>query len=630
MRFFPFVCGLLLGWAATPHLPAQNLPDDCKLKIGTNLGGISDYGTELPFVDLMHNARTWYTKDAGNPQGSPFNTEHAGALSYRPDGYPTHLPQTVVGATYPQTVSTIWAITDGWPAGQYTVLFDGTGTLSFWGGLSNLEYTSPNRLTFDFNSPVGSILEMSLQTSDSADPIRNIRVLMPGAEATYQTEPFNPVWIEKLEDFKSVRFMDWFATNSWGQAAWWDWDHPERFEWTERQQMDHYTWANNKGIPYEMAIRLMNDFDFDGWVCVPHRASDDFIRRMAELFRDGLEPERLLTVEYSNEIWNWIFGQAQWLNKYGCVNTGTPWPEGTVPYIQNCLDIWTSAFSPDTTRLIRVAGVQTAWQDVSNRTIFNLRPGSIDAFGCAYYFGLSEEADAALDALGPNATVADIAYWARQSRVNEMQWLQSQQNEIAIPLDLPMVFYEGGQHLTPHPFGEEPTYAQALVDIHRDTAMYNLYIEWYDFVRSLQRGSEPLQLMNFSFVGGRSARYGSWGILETMNQDLSQTPAPKYQATLEQIARYNAANCLVSDTDEPQQSPALTPWIFPNPATDAFDVRTDAPWEQAVLYHADGQVARRFSRGQPTQLSGLPAGLYWLALSGPRLRAPMVGKIIKR
>ena len=98
----------------------------CQLDIGTNMAGLVDYGTELPFVDLMKNARTWYTKDIGNPN-APFDSEHAADLSYRPDGYPTHLPQTISSTAYPQKVVTIWAITDGWTPGQYTILWDGTG-----------------------------------------------------------------------------------------------------------------------------------------------------------------------------------------------------------------------------------------------------------------------------------------------------------------------------------------------------------------------------------------------------------------------------------------------------------------------------------------------------------------------
>jgi hypothetical protein len=168
---------------------------------------------------------------------------------------------------------------------------------------------------------------------------------------------------------------------------------------------------------------------------------------------------------------------------------------------------------------------------------FNMRPGSFDAVSPAYYFGLSSETlEAELDQLGADATVADVASRVRQSRnENEKIWMQDIKTQLADQLNLPMAFYEGGQHVTPNPFGEEPTYAQALLEIQRDTAMYNLYTEWFGFMRSLHSGDNPLQCMNFSFIGGRSARYGSWGILETMNQDTALIPAPKYRAIVENL-----------------------------------------------------------------------------------------------
>jgi hypothetical protein len=332
--------------------------------------------------------------------------------------------------------------------------------------------------------------------------------------------------------------MDWGSTNNWGQDQPWEWNSPVLYNWSERQQMDHYTWANNKGIPYEMMIAFMNEFDVDGWVCVPHRSSNNYIQNMAQMFHTQLEPQRKLTVEYSNEIWNWMFGQAQWCYAYGSASSGLPWPECTVQYIQNCLDIWTSEYATDLSKITRAVGIQTGWLDVAQRVAFNMVPNSFDAIAPTYYFGLGESADSALDALGASATTADIAYWARYTReIHEKIWMQDVKTTIADSLNKNMVFYEGGQHLTPTPFGEEPTYAQALLDIQRDTAIYNLYNEWYDFVRTLQTGDTPLRLMNFSFVGGRSARYGSWGILETMDQDTSLIPAPKYQSTIENMAK---------------------------------------------------------------------------------------------
>ncbi len=577
-NFITFFCVIsFLNLQAQPS-------DACKLEFGTNLSGLVDYGTELPFVDLMHNARQWYTKDNGNP-ADPFDSGHAPELSYRPDGYPTHVPQSIDSSQYAQRVVTIWAITDGWPAGEYTVLWEGTGELSFWGGYENLEQTNSNRIVFDFLSPINDVLEMTIVTSDINDPIRHIRVLMPGTEMTYEAEPFYSLWLEKLSIFPSVRFMDWGTTNSWGQPDNWSWDDPSLFAWEDRAQMNHYTWATNKGIPYEMMIRLLNDFDLDGWVCVPHRASDEYIENMAVLFRDNLESDRHLTVEYSNEIWNWIFGQTQWLNKYGCELQNTTWPEGVVPYIQNCLDIWSTAFENEMDRITRVAGVQVSWQDVSNRMVNNLTEGSFDAITPTFYFGLTEDGDTALDNLGANATVADVAFYARQGMEDTKVWLEAQKNELADPLGVPMVFYEGGQHITPHPFGEEPTYAQALLDIQRDTSMYNMYNEWFDFLRTLQAGDEALQLMNFSFVAGRSARYGSWGILETMNQDTTTIPAPKYAAIL---AAIEVCDLEVSTVESKKFLEKYK--VYPNPTNDFLTITGDLKKCEIIVINNIGQV----------------------------------------
>ncbi len=609
-KTLPFLLYAILTILAPRPLAAQ-LDDNCKLQYGTNLGGLVDYGTELPFVNLMHNAREWYTKDIGNP-AAPFDSGNAGALSYRSDGYPTHMPQSIATSQYEQLAVTIWAITTGWPAGEYTVLWEGTGKLRFWGGYENLVETSSNRLTFDFFNTVDNVIEMTILESDINDPIRNIRVLMPGTESTYETQPFHELWINKLSIFPSVRFMDWGQTNSWGQADNWTWDDPSLFDWEDRAQMDHYTWANSKGIPYEMMIQLLNDYDLDGWVCVPHRASDDYIAEMAKLFKANLETERHLTVEYSNEIWNWIFGQTQWLNKYACELKNVDWPEGLVPYVQNCLDIWSTEFAGETDRITRAVGVHTAWQDVSNRIANNLTPGSFDAISPTFYFGLTDEGDAALDLLGANASVADVANHARQGMEETKVWLQRQKEELADPLGLPLVFYEGGQHITGHPFGEEPTYAQALLDIQRDTVMYNMYREWSDFLKTLQEGDAPLLLMNFSFIAERSARFGSWGILETMDQDTSLIPAPKYTAILQTI---NACDLTVSAEESLPTQKTYT--IYPNPTTDHFTINGDLGNSQIFLYNSLGQLIfqKNINANSATlAINSLASGMYFIRI----------------
>ncbi len=604
-------CILFIGLlVALPLTVRPQLADSCKLSIGTNLGGLADWGTELPFVDMMHHCREWYTKDVGNP-ANPWDSGSADSLSYRPDGYPTHIPQQVPGRQYLQRAATVWAITDGWQAGTYVVLWEGTGMLEFWGSLNNVQQTSANRMTFSLLNPVGGIIQLTILASEAADPIRQIRIVKAEYENTYTEQPFNPLWLNTMQKFKSVRFMDWGATNNWGQTDAWSWDSPELFGWDDRARMDYYTWANSKGIPYEVMIKLMNDYDLDGWVCVPHRASNDYMHQMAQLFFDGLEPERILTVEYSNEIWNWMFGQTHWLNHYGCELQGVSWPEGIVPYIQNCMDIWTSVYG-NSARLRRAVGVQTAWLDVSQRITFNMQQGSFDLVSPAYYFGLSDEVlEAELDALGANATIADVAQRVRLSReTNEKVWMSAIKAEVADPLGLPMAFYEGGQHITPNPFGEEPTYAQALLDIQRDTAMYHLYNEWFDFLLTLHEGNEPIQCMNFSLIGQRSARYGSWGILETMDQDTALIPAPKFRAVMEHI--HPACFTIVLNGETPDEGLRL----WPNPACTkaTIQLKEGTDFKYAILRDLSGRDVRLLTGvthdGLEIDLTGLHEHMY--------------------
>lgn len=600
---------LSLFIACTSGMYAQ-LPDSCKLNIGTNLGGLADYGTEIPFVDVMKNCREWYSKDFdGN---GDFDTQVADSMQYRADGYPTYLPQTITGRAVPQIVSTIWANTDGWTSGKYVVLFDGVGSISIRGGVDSVVQTSGNRFTFYPVISGGNYIEMLLNSSSITNPVRNIRVLMPGSELTYTTQPFNPIWLDKARIFKSFRFMDWGHTNGWGQADEYSWEDTTLFNWQDRQQLDYYTWTNAKGVPYERMIQLMNTYDIDGWVCVPHRASNDYIDGMATLFHTQLEPERLLTVEYSNEIWNWMFGQTNWCYTYGTLNTGLPWPECTVPYVQNCLNRWTTVYGTDIGRIKRAVGLQTGWLDVSQRIVYTMNPSSFDVICPTYYFGLDEVADAVLDSLGTSATTDDIAYWARKNRnTNEKVWLNGIKTTIADSLQKEMYFYEGGQHLTPTPFGTMPTYADALLNIQRDTAMYHLYDEWFAYLRTLQTGDKPMQLMNFSLISQRSAQYGSWGILETMDQDTNTIKAPKYAATLHNMLQSGCSNTTSSIQENTPQNNIQ---IYPNPFENNITVESsDLAIHKIEIFDTRGVLIKQlhvFKKNTVIDVSDFMHGVY--------------------
>lgn len=503
-------------------LLTQSIYGQCALSLGTNLAGPVDYGSEWPFVDIMKYSREWITcncvwLDEGE---NPWNTDVLDQIPVDKNGYPLELPYFVAGTETTQVVRTVWANTSELKEGTYVVLYDGQGRLDFDLDMT-LVSSEPGRCDVQLTHK-DNIASLLILESINGDPVRNIRVLMPGTESTHKENPWCSEWLEKLEPFGTLRFMDWGLTNNSPLTS-----------WENRPQIGDYTYTL-RGIPYEWMIDLSNLRQSDAWVCVPHQADDTYIRNMAQLFRDQLDPSLKIYVEYSNEIWNWMFDQTDYCYEHGDQNVA--WPERIAPFIQNCMDIWSEVFEGQTDRMIRVVGVQHAWQDVSNRIVNAMRAGSFDAFSPAAYFGFTDEGYDALEALGSNATPEEVLYRAREGMLkNSYEWTRSQYQEIASPLNIPMIYYEAGQHLTPDPFGSEQAYNQALMDAQTHPGMYDLYNEWFDSLKTFVPEGQTSLMMHFSFISPKDGRYGSWGALESQffQSPPYQESAPKYQALLD-------------------------------------------------------------------------------------------------
>ncbi|MCS6992193.1 MAG: hypothetical protein NZL95_10100, partial [Chitinophagales bacterium] len=332
---------MIFSWCSAAA--QTSLPDSCKLEFGTNLSGLYDWTTELPFVDLMKIARPWGTQNITWVTGgsNPFNSNVIDHIPKNAQGYPLQVPfyQPGLGLETDQIVYTLWADNEAWPSGTYVFLYDGEGTFEFVGD-ATITASMPGRLEVQVTPAVYDIIILKILSTNPANPARNFRFLMPGHEFTYQTQPFHPAWMEKVAPFTTLRFMDWGHTNNWGADYMWEnFDEDadsHRVSWNERARYDYYTWATNKGAPYEIMIQACNQLNKHMWICVPHNASNEYITQLATMVRDQLNPELKVYVEYSNEIWNWMFGQTHWLYKFGCLYKNQIWPEGITPYIQNC------------------------------------------------------------------------------------------------------------------------------------------------------------------------------------------------------------------------------------------------------------------------------------------------------
>ncbi|HSC63444.1 MAG TPA: hypothetical protein VLD35_07415, partial [Caldimonas sp.] len=146
--------------------------------VGMNLAGIAYYSSEFPFADLMKSGMGWTSREDNGAWARPFPSLAA-------DGYPTAL------APGQHALNAVAWEGSRYAPGRYVVLWDGDGSISF--PLSNVKVaeTAANRIAIDVVDTSGS-LWVAIDRTSASNPVRNLRFLWPGTEATYASQPFNP------------------------------------------------------------------------------------------------------------------------------------------------------------------------------------------------------------------------------------------------------------------------------------------------------------------------------------------------------------------------------------------------------------------------------------------------------
>lgn len=548
-----------------------------RMDMGVNVGYAVDWSGEYPFVDLMKYSRLWGTINSEEVPGgvNAFNTELIDQIPQDTSGYPLELPYAVPGAEAPQMAHTMWHHGGTLPPGEYVVLYDGAGEFEFWGDVQVVSTdTVAKRIVIEFlPGNDDAMVIMVLRRSEPGNHIHNIRVLMPGTEFTYDTQPWSEDWIDKLLPFSNIRFMNWSNTL-----------YTTRSQWSERARSHDYSFTPD-GVPYEWMARLANDYDKDLWVNIPYAADTTYIRNMATLFREEVEAGRTIYVELSNEIWNPEYIATHYLSDNGDQNT--PWPERIVPFIQEALDIWTEVFAGEEHRIVRVVGTQTGWLEFSERVALNMRPGSFDAISPAAYIYTSEEYTARLHA---GSTADSVLALAREIMIEEEWPLQQQQADLARRTNSRMIYYEGGQGFVPQPSGTVQPYTQAMMDAQTHPDIYDLYVDWLHLLETLEQDA---LFMHFALVWRplNEGRYGLYGALYNQFDSPAsyRTVAPKYQALLDYINGVTTGSnsgtpppssgdgtftSVLNVADALGYSRALT-YGFADGATDAWDTGLD-------------------------------------------------------
>lgn len=487
--------------------------------IGTNLNGIADWSTEWPFVDVFKTSREWIAQREGASWGA------GGTLKLTPEGWIAALEP----GQYAETIMMIDSKQH--PVGQYTLLYEGEGKIAFRYNSSKVVSSTPGRMVVDVTPGEGVFLQIREINPDN--PIRNIRFVMPGFENTYRTQPFHPIFLERLSKFSTLRFMDWMATNNSDIANWFD-----------RTTLESARQAGSKGVALEHMIQLANTLKIDPWFSIPAKASDDYVQQFAIMLRDRLDPSLKAHIEYSNEVWNGMFSQHQYAAEQGLARqlasdrfTATLrfYSERSVEIFK----IFDQVFgSHRDQRVVRVLAGQAAnpwtasqilgWKDAYK---------SADAYAIAPYFdGLDADKNGESDLNEVSKVDATLQMTSNQiidsflaEIPTEIKLMFENNYKVATKqFGLPLYAYEGGQHLTAHQFPEDKV-AQVttlFAEANRHPRMRDVYRKYLN--QWQQSGGSVFNQFTSVY---RPSKWGFWGALEYQNQNLNQ--APKYQGLID-------------------------------------------------------------------------------------------------
>lgn len=478
-------------------------------RMGINLDMVNDWSTEGPFTNLFRSSRTWISQREGAAWGA------GGPLALTPDNWVASLES----GQYATTII-LGDVTGHGPGGDYVVLYDGDGDLQFETA-SGVAVVSRSAGRILARVPAAGAVLLNLRRTNASDPVRNIRFVSASMESRYGAQLFADDFLRVVRPFGVVRFMNWQATNR----------NPPH-EWTGRATTSLATYASELGVPVETMVALANETGADPWFCMPHDATDDYVRQFATLVRAQLGPRQRVYVEYSNEVWNSLFPQSGYAAEQGlALGLSSDRNQAALRFQSQrsvrMFSIWRSVFGADSARIVRVLASQAAstwtaeqvlgWQDAFR---------SADVLAIAPYFGgrfggrdgaaestMSE--DQLLDALAAEIENTTRGFIEANARVAQSYGVK-------------LVAYEGGQHLvsafvTPT---YEPAVTRLFTSVNRNARMADLYRRYFE-IWFAAGGDLFLPFVAVSPWG----KYGSWGALEYVQQD--PATSPKYSAILE-------------------------------------------------------------------------------------------------
>jgi hypothetical protein len=532
---------ILLTLLGLVHTSTVSAGPNTRSAMGINTNEIMDTTASIPFVDVFKTSLPF-------EEGRPWITK--GKVVYDKFGWPKNLNGGQAGTRFLHTVPG-----KAVPAGNYTVLYDGEGKMTYSDDAKLIHREKGKDIISIVPSRSGVKDELRVKLiikhSNPNNYLRNIRVLMPGGvcsnnpfkrvsndrqcrgsrylsfEKYHASLIFNPAYLNYMKDFKVVRFMNMSGITR----------NPIS-DWDKRPKITDPTWGGKEGMrgaPLEIMVALANKLNADPWFSIPHKANNNYVRQQARYVKNNLKPGLKAYVEYTNEAWNSIFTQSHYVKDMGeRMQLDIDRDKGGYKYFSlrsvQIFDMWEKEFG-NTNRFVRVMGSWVGWTRLSEMLLsYRNAYKKTDAVAIAPYFEPSLKNSKKARSV---SQIFKMIYDPKERRSIPEVLKQIKKNaDLAAKFGVELIAYEGGQHLVDwksRSVNSHPT--KLFIAANKDWRMSKAYT---DFLKGWKRNGGKL-FVNFS--APRTYQwYGSWGTKEYITQPTAK--APKHRAIM-QFSRAN-------------------------------------------------------------------------------------------
>ncbi|MEA5500595.1 cellulose-binding protein [Limnoraphis robusta Tam1] len=528
-------------------------PSNDRSSLGINLSGIAAWSSQLPFLDYFKSSQAWITQCTKTDPGcqGEWDTKEEDILDLDENGWVKSLPAPEDSPKYTRVSSLLLrGIPKHFASGQYIVFYEGEGTIEYsLSAKKDQQASAPGRDIINVDSSQSGGVLITITATDpnkTGKYIRNIRVIYAEDESLYRSgELFNSAFLEKINKFRSLRFMDWMGTN-----------HSQQQDWQDRPTPEIASY-NMKGVALETMVSLSNKIKADPWFNMPHRATDEYMRNFAQSVKQSLDPNLNVYVEFSNEVWNWQFKQTHYALEEGQKRWGKDKKDAFRQWYgmrtaQMC-DIWKDVFADQKDRVTCVIATQVGWKGSEKGILecpYWVAEGNkacyqhgIGAYAIAGYFGASlghpdnvnkveswlKDNDGGFQKAIQQLKTGNLLEAGREDSLPQVKELFSYHAQVAQEKGLKLMAYEGGQHIVGRKDAvNNEQLTNFFIELNRHPQMYELYTQLFKDWKEVG----GTMFMHFVDVA-KPTKWGSWGALEYVDQSES----PKYNALMDFMAQ---------------------------------------------------------------------------------------------